>query len=275
MLEVDTWPRLRDPVLVVALTGWVDAGMAGTGTIAAVVEQLESARRFARLDLGDLMDLQQHRPTIELQDGVSRHVEWPSIDLIAGHAGRDVVLVVGPEPSLRWRSVVGELVDASRRIGVTRAVTLGGVPAVASHRRPVTVTATATNERLIDEVGAWRVDYRGPVGAQTVFQHELGQAGIDAVALWAQVPHYVAGTPSPPAIRALLDQLRRVAGVRIELQAIEERAAAYVEQVDAELQGRADIAELVAGIEGAEPEPPLPSGDELASEIERFLRDET
>ena len=125
LLDVETWPELRDPILVVTLSGWVDAGMAGAGAVAVLTEQLESKRVFGRIDLADLMDLQQTRPTVHLVDGVSREITWPSIDLIAGHSGRDVVVCVGPEPSLRWRAVLGEIVDLSTRLGVKRAFALG------------------------------------------------------------------------------------------------------------------------------------------------------
>ena len=198
MIEIDTLPQLRDPVLVVALSGWVDAGLAGAGTVAVLQEQLDSFRTFGRLDLSDLMDLQQTRPTVHLVDGVSREISWPQISLGAGRLGRDVVLCVGPEPSLRWRAVLGELVGLAEQLGVTAAFTVGGIPSMASHRRPVAVLATGTDPELVAEAGAWRQDYTGPTGAQSVLQVMLGDAGIPTLALWAQVPHYVAGARHPP-----------------------------------------------------------------------------
>jgi proteasome assembly chaperone (PAC2) family protein len=271
LLDVDTWPELRDPVMVVTLSGWIDAGMAGTGAVAVLSEQLDAPRVFARIDLADLMDLQQTRPTVHLVDGVSREITWPSIELMAGRCGRDVVLCVGPEPSLRWRAVLGEIVDAAQRLQVTRAFTVGGIPSVASHRRPVQVLATGTSEDLVAEAGAWRNDYTGPTGAQTALQVLLGEAGVPAVALWAQVPHYVAAGPSPPAIRALLARLRDLGGLQVDLSVLDEQAQSYVRRVD---EGVADRPDVVAAIEEIESgsEPQLPSGDELASEIERFLR---
>ena len=186
MIEIDTLPQLRDPVLVVALAGWVDAGLAGNGSVAFLQEQLDSARTFGRIDLGDLMDLQQTRPTVHLVDGVSREIDWPEITLSAGRLERDVVLCSGPEPSLRWRAVLGELVDVSRQLGVSEAFTVGGIPAMASHRRPVSVLATGTDEALVERAGAWRQDYSGPTGAQSVLQVMLGKVNCcpcDAVGL--------------------------------------------------------------------------------------------
>ncbi len=276
MLKIETWPELRDPALVIALSGWIDAGMAGAGASAVISEQLESQRRFGAVDLADLMDLQQSRPTVTLRDGVSRDVEWPSIDLTAGRLGRDVVQIVGPEPSLRWRAVLGELVDVAQRLGVRRAFTLGGFPSVVSHRRPINVIATASDESLAAEVGAWRSDFVGPTGAQGVLQVLLGQAGVPTVGLWAQVPHYLAGGPSPPAIRALLERLSEFGGIQADVATLESQESSYVSRVEEGLSERPDVAEVVRAIEETpEGDEALPSGDELASEIERFLREQS
>lgn len=272
MLDVDTWPQLRDPVLVVALTGWVDAGEAGAVAGASVAANLEGGRVFGRYDLTDLVDLQQTRPTVEIVDGATRHITWPAIELTGGHGDRDVVVALGPEPSLRWPTVTRELVDAFERLGVTQAFTLGGMPAVASHRRPVSILATATSRSLAQEVGAMRTDYLGPTGIQTVLQVELGERGIPTVGLWAQVPHYVAGNPSPPAVRALLERVRELAGVRVDLSLLDDEADTYSDKVEEGLAERPDVAELVRVIE--EEASDDVSGDTLAAEIERFLREQ-
>jgi proteasome assembly chaperone (PAC2) family protein len=271
LLDVETWPELREPVMVVNLSGWVDAGIAGAGAVAVLSEQLEAKRVFGRIDLADLMDLQQTRPTVHLVGGVSRQITWPAIELVAGNCGRDVVLCVGPEPSLRWRAVLGELVDAAQRLGVQRAFTLGGIPSVASHRRPIEILATGTSEELVSEAGAWRNDYTGPTGAQSALQVLLGDVGVPTLALWAQVPHYVAAGPSPPAIRALLARLRDLGALRVDLSTLDDQAHAYVQRVEEGIAERPDVVEAIRQIESGT-EQPLPSGEELASEIERFLR---
>ena len=274
MLEVEQWPALREPVMLVALTGWVDGGLAGTGTLAAVAEALESPRKFASIDLADLLDLQQTRPSVKLVDGVTRQIEWPSIDLVAGHAGCDVIIVAGPEPSVRWRDVTTEIVEVAQQLDVKLAVTLGGMPAPVSHRRPVPVLATASSRSVAQEVGALRADYIGPTGAQTVLQVALGEAGIRTVGFWAQVPHYVAATPSPPAIRALLERLREVAGLTVDLRALDEQSDAYLERVEEGLSERPDVADMVRQLETETGADETVSGEDLAREIERFLRDE-
>jgi len=273
-LEIDRWPDLRDPVLVVALSGWVDAGLAGAGAAAVLSDQLESAAGFGRVDLTDLVDLQQTRPSVHLVDGATREIKWPAVDLVAGKAGRDVVLCHGPEPSLRWRAFGEELMQMSQRLGVSMMVGLGGMPTLVSHRRPVSVLTTATSRSLAQEVGAWRADYTGPTGAQTALQVALGDAGIPGLGLWAQVPHYVAATPSPPAISALLSRVRELAGVETDLTALDSQVDEYLGRVEEGLSERPDVAEMVRNIEASEDSGEIPSGDELASEIERFLREQ-
>jgi proteasome assembly chaperone (PAC2) family protein len=272
MLDVETLPSLREPVLVVTLTGWVDAGEAGQLAATLLAAQLEGARAFGRYALDEIVDLQQTRPTVELVDGTTRHIEWPEITFTAGRAARDVVVASGPEPSLRWHSFAHDIVDLATRLEVVQAFTLGGMPAVVSHRRPVSVLATATAHSLAQEVGAMRTDYEGPTGAQTIVQFELGQAGIPTVGLWAQVPHYVSGNASPPAVRALLERLRELAGLRLDLTDLDEQVEVYREKVDEGVAERPDVAELVRAIEDQTAEDL--SGDAIAAEIERFLRDQ-
>jgi proteasome assembly chaperone (PAC2) family protein len=276
LIDVDIWPELDAPVMVVVLTGWVDAGATGSGAMAVLEGQLRSARPFAHLDLADLMDLQQTRPMVQLADGVTRRITWPSIELVAGRAGRDVVICRGPEPSLRWRAVLGEIVDAATRLGVSKAFTMGGMPSMASHRRPIQVMSTASGADELSE-SVWRSDYTGPTGAQTALQVLLGDAGIPTVSLWAQVPHYVAAGPSPPAMRSVLARLRDLGGLELDLDPLDEQSIAYAQRVEESIAERPDVIEAIDAIESdaadtAGFEADLPSGDELASEIERYLR---
>ncbi len=275
VLEVERWPELDNPVMVVAFTGWIDAGLAGQGCVAAVIDQLKGARRFARIDLGEIADLQQTRPTVHLADGVTRELEWPAVDFVAGRAGgRDVVVCTGPEPSIRWNEFTTTIVETAARLGVEQALLLGGLPAAVSHRRQIKVMATATSHALIQDLGATRVDYNGPTGVQTVLQVALGEADIPAIGLWAEVPHYVAGNPSPPAIRALLERVRDLAGMNLELGDLDGQAEEYAARVEEGLAERPDVAEMVRELDVVS-DTDLPTGDEIASEIERFLREES
>jgi proteasome assembly chaperone (PAC2) family protein len=272
VLEIENWPQLRDPVMVIAIAGWVDAGEAGSLAASTIAEQLESSQVIGHYDLRDLVDLQQTRPTVTLVDGATREINWPSVELIGGRAGRDVVVIRGPEPSLQWPTFVKELAELANRLGVKKAFTLGGIPAMVSHRRPVSVLTVATSESLAEEVGAAKTDYRGPTGVQTVLQVTLGQTGTPTVGLWAQVPHYVAGNASPPAVRALLGRIMELGGLQLDLSELDGQASGYAEKVEEGLTDRPDVAELVEAIESETVEPV--SCDQLADEIEKFLRDQ-
>jgi proteasome assembly chaperone (PAC2) family protein len=274
VLNVDRWPELRDPVLVLVLSGWVDAGLAGAGAVSIMIEQLASGRRFAQLDLHDLADLQQTRPNVRLLDGVTRTIDWPTIDFVGGSLGRDVVVCTGPEPSIRWREVTQEIVGAAQRLGVKKAIGLGGIPMPVSHRRPMSVLVTATSHSLLQEAGpdVTRPDYTGPTGLQTVVQLALGEAGIPTYGLWAQVPHYVSGSASPPAIRALVEKACELGRLTVDLSVLDEQCDQYEQRVDESLRERPDVEAMLQAFE-SNTEPP-PSGDELVAEIERFLRDQ-
>jgi hypothetical protein len=258
--------------MVIALSGWVDAGGAGEGAITVLLEQLAGEDPFASLDLTDLLDLQQTRPIAHFAEGGLRVIDWPQLQFVAGRIGRDVVLVHGPEPSLRWPAVAAEIVEVARRVGVVDAVTLGGMPALVSHRRPLPVLSTATSRSLAQEVAPLRPDYAGPTGTQTIVQHALGVAGVPCVGMWVQVPQYVAGSPSPPAVRALLARLVEVNRVDLEFVGLDARSEAYLTRVEEGLDARPDVKEIVDRLDR---DSPRASGDELVSEIERFLRSQS
>ncbi|MEI8001651.1 MAG: PAC2 family protein [Actinomycetes bacterium] len=274
MLDVDTWPDLRDPVLVLALSGWVDAGSTGALAADRLREQMVASRVFARLDLADLVDLQQTRPEVSITAGTSRRIAWPVIEFVAGRAGRDVVLCSGPEPSLRWPSLIAEVVALATRLGVREAYGLGAMPAVVTHRRPVPVLSTVTSAALADGAGVLREDYEGATGLQTALLVSLGAVGISGTGLWAQVPHYLAGSPSPPAVRAVLERLVAATGVVCDTTDLAREAEVYNRRVDDGLVDRPDVADLVDAIETEHPQPAvaeIPTADDLAAEIEEFL----
>jgi proteasome assembly chaperone (PAC2) family protein len=272
VLTVDHWPELERPLMVVAISGWVDAGVAGEGAAGAIVEQFADDTPFATIDLTDLLDLQQTRPTARFVEGGLRVIDWPRLEFVAGRLGRDVIVVRGPEPSLQWSAVADEIVRTAERLGVTEAVTLGGMPALVTHRRALPVLATATSRSLAQEVGPLRPDYAGPTGTQTIVQHALGAAGIPCVGLWVQVPQYVAGSPSPPAVRALLARVAEVHRLQVQLRSLDARSEAYLARVEEGLAARPDVKDIVDRLDR---ETPPVEGDELVDEIERFLRSQS
>jgi PAC2 family len=281
VLLVDHLPSLKRPVIVVALTGWVDAGSAGADCAEYLESHLVDPVTFARIDLADLVDLQHTRPQVGLDTGEARVISWPEITLIAGRLpstarvaggsdGQDVVVIRGPEPGLRWRGFCQELVELARSLDARLAVMVAGMPVVVSHRRPIRVLATATARSLAQEVEPLRGDYEGPTGVQTVLQHAFGVGGVPAVGLWAQVPHYLAGGPSPAATAALIRRVAEVASLAIDPVDLGDAIGEYHAKVEETLGERPDMAELVEQLDNSSDG--LPTGDELASEIERFLR---
>jgi hypothetical protein len=271
VLLVDHVPEADQPLMIVALSGWVDAGVAGGGTITAVRDQLRDLDPFATIDLSDLLDLQQTRPTARFADGGLRVIEWPQIVFEHGRAGRDVVVVHGPEPSIAWPTVARTITETAARLGVLQAVTVGGMPALVSHRRAVPVLATGSSRSVAQELGSLRADYVGPTGMQTVVQRTLGEAGIACAGLWAQVPQYVSGSPSPPAVRAVLRRLVELYSLDLDLRALDARAAAYTERVEEGLAARPDVREIVDRIDREQTD----SSDDLVTEIEHFLRSQS
>lgn len=273
VIELTQDAPLDRPIFVVALSGWVDAGSAGEGGAEYLEDHLDERREIAHVELAEVSDLQQARPEVRLVDGVTREIEWPRVTFTAGRSGeRDVVVVRGPEPSLGWREFAAETVELARGHGARRLVTLGGMPAAVSHRRSLRVLSSATARSVAQEVEPARPDYSGPTGAQTAVQVAAGSAGLSGIGLWVQVPHYLAGTVSPVAQRALLSRLREIVGVEVDLRPLDRQSESYERQVEETVSSRSDLAQLVEQLD--EQMEDIPSGDELASEIEEFLRDE-
>jgi hypothetical protein len=268
VLDVERWPELHEPMMIIALSGWVDAGVAGAGALSALREQLLDADPFTTIDLTDHMDLQQTRPNAHWSDDGQREIDWPEITFVSGRLGRDVVLVSGPEPSLRWPTVSESIVEVARTLQVADACTLAGMPSLVSHRRPVPVLATATHHSLAQEIAPLRMVYGGPTGLQTIVQRALGDAGVRCAGLWAQVPQYVSGSPSPPAVRALLGRLAEIGRLELDLRPLDARCEAYARRVDAGLATRPEVQEVVDRIDREQGA----SAEDLVSEIELFLR---
>jgi hypothetical protein len=268
VLNVERWPELREPMMIIALSGWVDAGLAGAGTVSALREQLVGADDFASIDLTDYMDLQQTRPNAHWSEAGDRVIDWPAITFVSGRLGRDLVLVSGPEPSLRWPTAAAAIVEVARTLRVRDACTVAGMPSLVSHRRPIPVLATASHHSLAQELAPLRLAYGGPTGLQTIVQRALGDADVRCAGLWAQVPQYVSGSPSPPAVRALLRRLAEIGRIELDLHPLDARCDAYAARVDAGLATRPEVQEVVDRIDREQGA----SADDLVSEIELFLR---
>ncbi|MCW2726925.1 MAG: hypothetical protein JWN35_3846 [Frankiales bacterium] len=267
---------LRRPVLLAAFEGWNDAGDAATSAVEHLAEQW-GARAVAELDPDDYYDFQVNRPLVQLVDGLTRQVTWPTTRVsVASVPGtdRDVVLVRGLEPNLRWRGFSQELVEIAQQLGVETVVTLGALLADSPHTRPVPVSGTASDPATAAELGLESSRYEGPTGIVGVFQDACANAGMRAVSFWAAVPHYVAQPPCPKATIALLRRVEDLLDLPVPLADLPERARAWERQVDELAAEDSDVAEYIASLEEREPATDLPeaSGEAIAKEFERYLR---
>jgi proteasome assembly chaperone (PAC2) family protein len=282
-VESLTWetdvPSLRSPILVCSFRGWNDAAGAASTALAALASGFD-AELIARVDPEEYFDFQETRPTITLTEGQARHIEWPQNNLISApvpSASRDLVLLDGTEPNLRWRTFSETIATAADALGVEMVVTMGALIAEVSHTLPVPITGLASDPELVEELELQRSSYEGPTGIVGVLHDCCNQVGITSASLWAAVPHYVAAVPNPKAGLALLRRLEGLTGIAVEARELEDEAASYEEQIGRAVAANPEIAELVERIEAEQVEQfgdgeDLPSADSIAREFQRFLR---
>jgi len=273
-------PHLRSPVLVCAFRGWNDAAASASTALTAIATSLE-AEPIASIDPEEYFDFQSNRPTISLDEGLTRSIDWPENNFFAARvptADRDLVLLDGTEPNLRWRTFSETITTAADALDVDLVITLGALIAEVSHTLPVPISGIASSEELIDELELERSSYEGPTGITGVVHDLCRQAGIDSASLWAAVPHYVAAVPNPKAALALLRRLEGLTGIAVEASELEEETLDYEEQIGRAVAANPEIEDLVSRIEAeqvdlltAEGEE-LPSADTIAREFQRFLR---
>ncbi|HEX6456113.1 MAG TPA: PAC2 family protein [Solirubrobacterales bacterium] len=278
-----TWdsdlPHLRSPVMVCSFRGWNDAAAAASTALAAIGNSLDG-RLIAHLDPEEFFDFQSTRPTITLDEGQTRRIEWPENNLISVEvpgADRDLILLDGTEPNLRWRTFSETISTAADALGVEMVITLGALIAEVSHTLPVPITGLASNQELVEELELERSTYEGPTGIVGIVHDLCRRNGIDSASLWAAVPHYVAAVPNPKAALALLRRLEGLTGIAVEASELEEETADYEEQIGRAVAANPEIEELVQRIEAEQvelldDEGELPSADTLAREFQRFLR---
>lgn len=281
-LRIVELPVLRRPVLVSAFAGWNDGGQAAT-LAAGYLSRLWSATRFADIDSEGFLDFQAVRPTVSLDEGQTRKLAWPENAFFYGAipgADRDAVILLGVEPNYRWRTFTKLVTDLATDLRVELVVTLGALLADVPHTRPAPVTGAATDPSLVEELGLQLSRYEGPTGIVGVLHDACRQAEIRSVSLWSAVPHYVSLAPSPRAAKALCVKLGELLGVDIDLAELTEAENAYATQVSEAVASDADTQAYVEELErrndtlehfaeGGE----LPTGESLAAELTRFLRD--
>jgi predicted ATP-grasp superfamily ATP-dependent carboligase len=279
-LNVERTPELTKPVLVCAFKGWNDAAESATTALALVAAQI-GAERFASIDPDDYFDFQVMRPTVHLREGLAREIQWPEHVFSTARVAtvdRDLVLLAGGEPNLRWRAFCEEIVGLAAQLGIELVVSLGALLADVPHTRDVRITGIASDAALVERLGFSQARYEGPTGIVGVLHDACARAGMPSASLWAPVPHYVAAVPSPKATLALIGALGDLIGITFDESELEEAAEDYERRLDEAVAGDPEVRAMVERLEqqmDAEEEPPadIPSADTIAREFQRFLRD--
>ena len=269
--------ELVEPIVICAFEGWNDAGDSAT----AAIEHLQltwEAADLVDIDPDDYYDFQVTRPTVRMVDGVTRRVEWPTTRLSVCRppgATRDVVLMHGIEPNMRWRKFCAELLAQIEDLGVTTVITLGALLADTPHTRPVPVTGTAYDAASAARFGLERSRYEGPSGIVGVLQDACVQAGVPAISIWAAVPHYVSQPPSPKATLALLHRVEEILDLEVPLGDLPDQAEEWQRTVSEMAEEDEDVRNYVRALEergDADLELNETSGDAIAAEFEKYLR---
>ncbi len=274
-----TWfpvPALRRPILLMAFEGLFDAGGAATQALSWIRERSDSVE-IARIDAENFFNFQEHRPMAQVVDG-ERTIRWPNTTVWAcrTESDRDLVVMTGVEPHLRWSAYAGHVVEVARRSRAEVSATIGAMVAMVPHTRPLTVTGSAGNPQLADRLGLGRPSYQGPTGLVGVVNERFDHYELPVLSLRAAVPHYVPAAPCPKATRALLRRIEQTTGVGTDYQGLDSDVTDWVRRVDAAVasddESRAYVARLEAQIDSNVEL--FPTGDDLAAELEAFLREE-
>jgi proteasome assembly chaperone (PAC2) family protein len=272
-------PKLRDPMMVCAFRGWNDAANSASSALETLADSLE-VDVLAEVDPEEFYDFQANRPTIRLVEGHHRRIEWPANTFIAARAQgaeRDLILLDGTEPNLRWKTYSEMVVQVAEQLGVKMVVVLGSLIAEVAHTLPVPITGVSTDDGTVRSLDLERSDYEGPTGIVGVIHDCCRTAGLPSVSLWAAVPHYVAAVPNPKAALALSEKLESITRVAADMSGLEDEALSYDEQIGRAVAADPEVEELVERIETEQrqrrgPDEDVPSGDALAMEFQKFLK---
>lgn len=275
-MEILGIPELRSPIMILAFSGWNDAGEAAS----AAVEHLASiwpVQAIGEFDTEEFYDYQNNRPIVSVDESFNRSLTWPTTTvrgLSLPNYDRDLILVSGVEPSLKWRSFVAQLLDLGEDLDISMVVCLGSLLADVPHTRPIPVTATAARPEFGERLGLEMSRYEGPTGILGAIQDACNQREIDALSIWAAIPHYVSSPPCPKATLSLLNHLEDLLELPIDLGELPEDAKAWEIGVDQLSQEDSEIADYVKSLEESKDEADLPeaTGEAIAREFERYLR---
>jgi len=257
--------------MIAAFRGWNDAG-ASASLAAGYLRATAEAERFAVIDSEPFVDYQQTRPHVQLEDGQVRSIEWPVTELFVAPS-ENLVLVLGTEPNMRWRAFTDAICTIAARLDVSLVMTLGALLADTPHTRPVPVSATGSDEELIARLGLTRSNYEGPTGIVGVLHEACGRHGLRSASLWAATPHYITASPNPRAAVALLERLHELTGTPGPSSEMQLAADEYEARVAEAISEDEDVAAYVEQLEQEADVEQAPSGDELAKQFERYLRE--
>ena len=276
-------PKLDGPPLICAFKGWNDGGEAASIALRYLQERW-GAKTFATLDPEEFFDFKVTRPTVRLEDGVSRVIEWPRNDFAAASVrGRDVVLFNASEPNVRWRTFTGAVLDTAKEFRSSMLITLGAFLTDVPHSRPVPVVGSAVDEETADRLGLARSQYEGPTGIVGVLHDASNRAGLPSVSLWAAVPHYLPAAPNPKAALALVERVAQLLELPVITEPLTRAVRSWEQTVLGVVQESDELTEYVARLEAALDETEgrtgmsqeqVPSGESIAAELERFLREQ-
>jgi proteasome assembly chaperone (PAC2) family protein len=277
----DRSPKLRRPALVCSFKGWNDAAESATAALSFVSSKW-GAERLGAIDPEEFYDFQVTRPTVRMSEGQTREIVWPELVIECASpegAGRDVLFLSGAEPNLRWKGFSATVIAAARELGVELVISLGALLADIPHTRPVQITGIAADPGLVERLGFSQARYEGPTGIVGVLHDACARAGLLSASLWAPVPHYVATVPSPKATLALLRRLEDLLEVPIETDELDEAAVEYERRLDEAVASEPEVRALVERLEQQVDDQDisfrnLPSGDSIAQEFERFLKEQ-
>jgi proteasome assembly chaperone (PAC2) family protein len=277
MLQWSDPPPLNRPVLLVAFRGLFDAAQAATDAVGWLRDRTPS-QQVAAIDPEEFFNFQEARPLVRFDAEGNRVVEWPSNVIWASHpeAGRDLLLLSGEEPHLRWGTFADLLLDVVRRTGTEMVVTVGSMVGMVPHTRPFAVTGSAAHPELARRLGLGRPTYQGPTGVVGVIHDRLDRSGVPVISLRVSVPHYVPGPPNPKATRALLRRLQQTLGATTGYEDLDPAVTEWQARVDQAVQSDDESRDYVRRLEQQfdSDEDRLPSGDDLAAELEAFLREQ-
>jgi predicted ATP-grasp superfamily ATP-dependent carboligase len=277
-LEWVRHPELRNPVAVLAFAGWGDAGDASTDAARHLIASLEGDA-FARIDPDEFYEFQSRRPEVEMTEAGVRTIHWPRNEFHAlHHPDGDLVVVLGEEPHMKWRAFGSAVSEALNTLGVQRALLLGAFLGQVPHTVPVPLVGSSPNPMLLAENGVSSSRYEGPTGIVGSLTHQLAEAGIATMSVWAAVPHYLSNQPYPPAVYTLVRKAMAILGLTLETSELAVAAAEYKFNVDAVISGNEELSEYVKKLEAAvgdedDEEVRQDPAEDLVEEIERFLRD--